>query len=367
MRSSNERMRRAEAAEAPAAGDEAALSALADGALETLAGILRSTARHAFEIDRVDHEEFVAACEAWAQHVAIGTAVPQAHADAARGRRAWAELAAFYRDRRRSEQGFVNARLSAFKGIIWELVDGLRVLSQSGVSAEARIQDSLFQLERAVETGALDTIRSSLGRAVGDINAALQRRRDELDGRLSRMSSRLETLREDLLSARRAMELDALTQLYNRGAFDGALRRYLDLAALSSQPLVLMMIDLDHFKRINDEHGHPRGDEVIVAAARCLTRTFLRKNDFVARYGGEEFAAILPDTAAEHALPLAERLRLRMTELRVEDAPVAPQVTCSIGFAVFRAEDTPETLLARADAALYRAKAAGRNRVEHDS
>jgi diguanylate cyclase (GGDEF)-like protein len=351
MRASNER-----------AGGRSDVEAreLADRAIDTLVGVLRSTARHAFEIDGDDHESFVEQCEGWARHVAIGAPMN----GSAEGQRAWSDVGAFYRDRRRSEQTFVNGRLDAFKGIIWDLVEGLRALSQSGVSTESAIHDSLAQLERAVESGSLDTVRSSLGRAVGNIDAALRRQRAEFDGRLSRMSSRLETLRDDLHSARRAMELDPLTKLYNRGAFDGALKRYLDLAALSSQPLVLMMIDIDHFKRINDEHGHPCGDQVIIAAARCLTRTFLRKNDFVARYGGEEFAAILPDTAVEHAIPLAERLRERMMMLGVEEDGHIVDVTCSIGYAVFTASDTQETLLGRADAALYRAKAAGRNRVE---
>jgi diguanylate cyclase len=347
--------------------DGDAAQSLGDGAIDTLAGMLRSTARYAFELDDGEHDAFVAACEAWARHVALGAPVNPAKADqSGSGERAWGEVGLFYRDRRRAEQTYVNSRLSAFKGIIWELVDGLRVLSQSGESAEAAIHESLFQLERAVESKSLDTVRTSLARAVGDINSALRRRRDELDGQLNRMSTRLETLREDLLSARRAMELDPLTQLYNRGAFDGALKRYLDLGALSGQPLALMMIDLDHFKSINDDHGHQCGDQVIVAAARCLSRTFLRKNDFVARYGGEEFAAVLLDTAAEHTIPLAERLRERMMELGVTAAGAPVTVTCSIGFAILRPEDTPESLLARADAALYRAKDGGRNRVEHD-
>jgi len=340
---------------------------LTEGAVDTLVGVLRSTARYAFELDDGDHEDFVTTCEAWARHVAMGTPVtPGESVEGTSGERAWAELGLFYRDRRRSEQTFVNNRMSAFKGIIWELVDGLRVLSQSGASAETAIQDSLLQLEHAVESDSLEVVRSALARAVGDINSALRRRRAELNGQLDRMSTRLETLREDLHSARRAMEIDPLSQLYNRGAFDGALKRYVDLAALSGQPLTLMMIDIDHFKRINDEHGHLCGDQVIVAAARSLTRTFLRKNDLVARYGGEEFSAILPDTGLEHALPLAERVRTRMTQLGVAAAGRPIAVTCSVGFAVFRPEDTPDSLLARADAALYRAKASGRNRIEHD-
>jgi len=358
---------RASADAAPSHENDAGRAGLTEGAVDTLVGILRSTARYAFEIDDGEHEDFIATCEAWARHVALGTPVaPDERDEPSSGERAWAELGLFYRDRRRSEQTFVGSRMTAFKGIIWELVDGLRVLSQSGVAAETTIQDSLRQLERAVESDSLDTVRAALGRAVGDINSALRRRRAELNGQLDRMSTRLETLREDLHSARRAMELDPLSQLYNRGAFDGALKRYVDLAALSGQPLTLMMIDLDHFKRINDQYGHLCGDQVIIAAARCLTRTFLRKNDLVARYGGEEFAAILPDTGTEHALPLAERVRARMSELGVAAGALPLVVTCSIGFAVFRPEDTTETLLARADAALYRAKSAGRDRVEHD-
>jgi diguanylate cyclase len=351
----------------PSDENDAGRTALTEGAVDTLVGVLRSTARYSFELEDGEQEEFVAACEAWARHVAMGTPVkPDEIAEPSPGERAWAELGLFYRDRRRSEQTFVNTRMTAFKGIIWELVDGLRVLSQSGTSAETAIQDSLTQLERAVESDSLDVVRMAFARAVGDINSALRRRRAELNGQLDRMSSRLETLREDLHSARRAMEIDPLSQLYNRGAFDGALKRYVDLAALSGQPLTLMMIDIDHFKRINDEHGHVCGDQVIIAAARSLTRTFLRKNDLVARYGGEEFGAILPDTGAEHALPLAERVRLRMTQLGVSPGGRPIPVTCSVGYAVFRPEDTPDALLARADAALYGAKAGGRNRVEHD-
>jgi diguanylate cyclase len=340
-------------------------AALTDSAIDALAGILRSTGRYAFELDDGRHEEFVAACEAWVRHVTMGAPVlPGALEGGTAAQRAWGELGLFYRDRRRSEQSFVNSRITAFKGIIWQLVDGLRVLSQSGVSTEAAIQESLRQLERSVETESLERVRTAFARAVGDINSALRRRREETDCQLHRMSSRMESLREDLLSARRATELDPLTRLYNRGAFDDALKRYVDLAALSGQPLALMMIDLDHFKSINDVHGHQCGDQVIVAAAHILTRTLLRKNDFVARYGGEEYAAILLDTGLEHARPLAERLRVRMTELGVTAAGKPVAVTCSIGFAVLRPDDTPDGLLARADAALYRAKAAGRNRVE---
>ena len=339
--------------------------ALTDGAIDALAGILRSTGRYAFELDDGRHEEFVEACEAWVRHVTMGAPVlPGAPEGGTPAQRAWGDLGLFYRDRRRSEQSFVNSRLAAFRGIIWQLVDGLRVLSQSGASTEAAIHESLRQLERAVDTESLENVRKAFSRAVGDINSALRRRREEMDNQLHRMSSRMESMREDLLSARRATELDPLTRLYNRGAFDDALRRYVDLASLSNQQLALMMIDLDHFKSINDVHGHQCGDQVIIAAAHSLTRTLLRKNDFVARYGGEEYAAILLDTGLEHARPLAERLRIRMTELGVTAAGKSVAVTCSIGFAVLLPDDTPDRLLARADAALYRAKAAGRNRVE---
>jgi len=158
--------------------------------------------------------------------------------------------------------------------------------------------------------------------------------------------------------AKRA-DTDALTGVLNRMGFNEAMSRELARARRYQQPLSLAILDLDHFKRLNDEFGHPVGDQVLVRTAKLLS-SCVRESDTVARWGGEEFAVIAPMTAEEGAARLAEKLRSIMaaTHLGPKDA-----VTASFGVAELRADDTVETLLERADAALYRAKQAGRNRV----
>jgi diguanylate cyclase (GGDEF)-like protein len=158
---------------------------------------------------------------------------------------------------------------------------------------------------------------------------------------------------------------DGLTGLLNRRQFFQLADRELAVARRRQSPLTAVMLDIDHFKQVNDRHGHPVGDQVIVAVARRLAAA-TRKTDLLGRYGGEEFAIFLPDTGREGAAILAERIRAGLAERPVDtDAGPLP-ITASIGLAEYDPGDTePGTLLARADEALYRAKQAGRNRVVH--
>jgi diguanylate cyclase (GGDEF)-like protein len=155
---------------------------------------------------------------------------------------------------------------------------------------------------------------------------------------------------------------DPLTGLANRRALNDTIKRMLAQAARTGGSLSAIALDLDHFKQINDRHGHDRGDEVLAAAGAALTAT-LRVSDFVARAGGEEFVVLLPDTGLDGAVVVAENLRAALQALAVPglDGPV----TGSFGVAVYP-EDAPDAdeLLRRADRALYAAKANGRNRVE---
>ncbi|HEY8078535.1 MAG TPA: GGDEF domain-containing protein [Labilithrix sp.] len=159
--------------------------------------------------------------------------------------------------------------------------------------------------------------------------------------------------------------VDALTGLYNRRWLEDALPRFVNRFTRSGAPLAILMMDVDHFKKFNDAHGHPGGDAALVAVAHTL-RSSLRPTDGIARYGGEEFAAILPDTGARAALGIAERMRaaVSLAAIRGNDGKLLPNVTISIGGAVLGPEHaTPAALLAAADAALYASKQNGRNRV----
>lgn len=163
----------------------------------------------------------------------------------------------------------------------------------------------------------------------------------------------------------RLANTDGLTGVFNRRFLVGRLGEAVARAKRYHRQFCLMLIDLDHFKQVNDSHGHLKGDEVLQQSAQMIRQT-VRLADMLARYGGEEFCVLLPETELDKARLLAERIRRRLEAHHYRDGRGEPfRVTCSIGLAGWReGMDRPETLLQAADEALYQAKAAGRNRVQ---
>ncbi len=155
---------------------------------------------------------------------------------------------------------------------------------------------------------------------------------------------------------------DPLTDTGNRIAMDQVLQREVDLARRNLQPLSLLMLDIDHFKSINDNHGHALGDEVLKAVAQTL-KNQLRNIDMVFRFGGEEFLVVLSGTSREGAALVGERLRFAVMELQCLDAGRPIDVSISLGCACLLPGESSESLLRRADNALYVAKREGRNRL----
>ena len=154
---------------------------------------------------------------------------------------------------------------------------------------------------------------------------------------------------------------DSLTGLPNKRATDDTLKRMVAQANRSLTPLAAAMLDLDHFKQINDRFGHAKGDEVLAAVGAAL-RSCLRASDFAGRFGGEELLVLLPETTAQEALALTERIRDMVASIRVQGVERA--ITVSIGVAdLVQHGGDASGLLRQADRALYAAKARGRNRV----
>jgi diguanylate cyclase (GGDEF)-like protein len=166
------------------------------------------------------------------------------------------------------------------------------------------------------------------------------------------------------LSLRRQSVVDPLTELYNRRYMDESLKRELARAARSGRPVAVVLVDLDHFKNVNDDYGHEAGDGLLREVGRLL-RERVRKCDIACRYGGEELIVILPECDLEVAIRRAEELRQGISALAFSHQGRLVAATASFGVATTTelTDAAPETLVGAADMALYEAKRCGRNRV----
>ncbi len=353
-------------------GNASHISRLAAQSLAAMAQVLDIFANDAFDIDDQDAGTFKRQSKDWAQHILTGITrkkkeEPQISSLSApqlnEREREWDGLEKFIRARRKLERDSFENQSDALKSVVWELVHGLRTMSQTGYSSEGRIQKGLVDLESAMENNSVEKLQKAIKPVVVNIRAALDEQRKQFDSELNTMTSLVSKMRRELVATRRDAEIDKLTQLYNRRAFDAALNRHVDLAELSGRQLTLMMIDLDHFKSINDCYGHPAGDALLAATANQLTRALPRKSDFLSRFGGEEFAVIVFDVPEESATKLAQTVLKKVKEMQVEHEDHLIQITCSIGYASLEPGESADELIKRADQALYAAKDAGRNCV----
>ncbi len=185
------------------------------------------------------------------------------------------------------------------------------------------------------------------------------------------LSRKYRALKQEYSGSAHAMQkrsaTDGLTGLANRRSFDEAIEHEWQRSRRHRETLALLMIDIDHFKKHNDNHGHQAGDECLRLVARLLASTARRAGDLPARYGGEEFVVLLPASSIEGAVALAERIRVAVEQLRLPylETSAGRHVSVSIGVAACVPDHaaTPSSLVAAADGALYQAKAVGRNQV----
>ena len=217
-------------------------------------------------------------------------------------------------------------------------------------------------------TSSTEQIRSLVQTILGETREMVARSRS-IETRLGETSGQISDLRKRLEAATREALTDPLTGFANRKSFDQRLREAMAQAEETNAPLCLLMADIDHFKKFNDNFGHRVGDEVL----RIVARTFkdsVKGRDLAARYGGEEFAVILPETPLPGALTVAEHIRQTLASRRVVSKLSGTSlgtVTISIGAARYRPGETVNAFIQRADEALYAAKRGGRNRVEAEA
>jgi diguanylate cyclase (GGDEF)-like protein len=277
-------------------------------------------------------------------------------------------LALLYRARAGSEQA--TGQAAAAFADLERYID----LREAITGAERSQQAQLLRYQFDADRRDLENRRLESEQALRDrqLQALLQARRWQwtaivLGGVLMLLLCALVV--RQLVRMRRLGEMaatDPLTGVANRRGIEQLGAEAVAAARATREPLVALVLDVDHFKRVNDSHGHPCGDQVLARIAHAC-RDALRHIDLFGRTGGEEFLVLLPDTRLGHAWPVAERLRASVAALSFDDIAAGLAVTISIGMAELRASDAGlRDLVARADAALYRAKNNGRDRIEID-
>lgn len=246
-----------------------------------------------------------------------------------------------------------------------ERVDGAaQIVGRSAEEAQA-YRTALADGARAIDTSDLPV---SVAATLIEVTRTMIDRTRGAEARLRDMGEELAALQTDLAEARESAERDPLTGLPNRRALTNALRRAVVSAQAAEAALSLAFCDIDHFKQLNDVHGHAIGDRVLRHVADCLSDG-LGDDVMVSRFGGEEFVMILDGVdvteAAKRVNVIRERLAARNLRSRTDDKPIGT-ITFSAGIAGYVQGESGDDLLDRADKALYRAKRMGRNRIETD-
>ncbi|MEN3350541.1 MAG: diguanylate cyclase [Bradyrhizobium sp.] len=248
--------------------------------------------------------------------------------------------------------------------VIGEIDDVMKLITDAlGVSAtyDASLVGAHDKLATATSRDQIKGIVEGLvksTREMRDTNLALENRLALSKSEISDLQHSLEAIRAESLT-------DPLTGLGNRKYFDRSIDMAVQSALASAEPLSLLMFDIDHFKSFNDSYGHLTGDQVLRLVAQSLKQT-IKGQDITARYGGEEFAVVLPNTALRQALTVADHIRraVMAKELKKKSTgEILGRVTISVGVSMLKPADDTDSLIERADACLYAAKRAGRNRV----
>ena len=284
--------------------------------------------------------------------------------DSATLRRDWAALHRFLEAARKTEFDYVTHGLENLRHALQEFAHAITLSIAEDRASDATVEKRVGRLLDACEGNDTGVIRREATDVARVVRSAMTRRRERETEQFVKLGQQVKALREELDSARARATLDSLTQLFNRASFDEELEKVAKLGLLLGSEPCLVLLDVDHFKSVNDQHGHPVGDIALKAVADNLVRHFLRKEDFVARYGGEEFAIVVRDSTLEKVASRAERAREVMEETEIV-TPAGPlKLTFSAGVTPLNPGEPPAEWIARADKALYSAKHAGRNRVE---
>ncbi len=259
----------------------------------------------------------------------------------------------------------LNEAKERLKTMLAGFVDHLASFSESTSDYHDKIGHCAERIASAGDLAELNDVIVEVMRETRVIQLNAQRSRDELNAmkaRVGEAEQEVVRLQNELAETSEMVRHDQLTGALNRKGLEETLERELARARRRQTPLCISLLDVDNFKRLNDTYGHQTGDDALVHLARVIRET-LRPHDTLARYGGEEFLIILPDTRIEDAVSALTRLQRELTKRFFLHQNDKLLITFSAGVTAFRAEERRAEAIARADAAMYQAKKAGKNRV----
>jgi diguanylate cyclase len=326
------------------------------GLIDQLLSILSDAA---LESDSLKTREFRARLQTYRERLALADGTPEF------GRHSIECLSlceGFYEQSRQ----YLLERETEFAEVIQYLREAIVALSGDANAFNTQLSQTSDRMERLAELEDLRELKKQITEEVHQLRRTIAEKRERDGDAYTRLTKRVELLQHSLAESRTEASLDGLTGVSNRRTFDRTLSRWIAKGAKANTPFVLALLDLDDFKVINDTRGHPVGDRVLLCAAQFFSKS-IRPSDFVARFGGEEFAILLEGATAEQALQkFTETLaRLAGTSYNydVAGAPSSISFTASCGLAECFPGESADSLLKRADEALYVAKRTGKNRA----
>lgn len=346
---------------APSAGDDVGLGLV----LDALGGVLTALARYPIDLPDKSGEESANEFGVWHRHATLGYALDEKSQQSAVGvqERDWDGVVRAVTSQRRDEHRYVESSISELRDALWACVETVHKAVHIDNSADTTAAVQVERARNALKRMQTGSIKQEVLGAVAAIESALQTRRDQQQEQYVSLATKLDRLGRQLEEARRESTTDALTGIGNRKLFDMMAPRAVQMYSLGRQPVVLLMIDLDKLKLVNDMYGHQAGDAAIATLGRALAKVFLRQSDVLCRYGGDEFAAILHNTDWKMAQTLARRLQEQIAVMPSPHPAMEFQIGASVGVAQLDPYEDADEWIARADKALYKAKQNGRDRV----
>lgn len=256
----------------------------------------------------------------------------------------------------------IEGRDKELKALIASLVESMNFFARDNANFSLDINKNLNNIEKVLTLDEIKEVRRRITDEVTHARKVIEEKHQNDSKKIEELSLTVKSLDKELSEAKEEAQIDGLTRLYNRKAFDSRIVEKIDKGKIRGATFTLALIDIDYFKQINDTFGHAFGDEILRNISTSL-KNYFSKGDFIARYGGEEFAIILDEGNRVLVQKVIEGMRESVSKQKFSAGDEPISVTVSAGIAFCKWHDTAESLIKRADKALYAAKKGGRNIV----